>query len=206
MASCGSVPRFTPFAALRYRRSEHRRSHRPAVRRAVRGRPRRARGAESTTTSPTSTFPANPTAPTATTRPPTPCSDWIDAGVLVADDTPTFTIYRMRFTDATGTDRDIVGVLGGLEVVDEGAGGVLPHERVTPKASTDRLDLTRATRRQPLAGLGSVAGVRAHGAARRAGRADRLGHRRRRGARRRTGDRPGADRCDRRADRPPTTS
>ena len=41
--------------------------------------------------------------------------------------------------------RDLVGVLGGLEVVDEGAGGVLPHERTTPKASTDRLDLTRAT-------------------------------------------------------------
>jgi uncharacterized protein (DUF1015 family) len=52
----------------------------------------------------------------------------------------------MRFTDASGADRDIAGVLGGLEVVDEGAGGVLPHERVTPKASTDRLDLTRATR------------------------------------------------------------
>ena len=31
-----------------------------------------------------------------------------------------------------------------LEVVDEGFGEVLPHERVTPKASTDRLDLTRA--------------------------------------------------------------
>ena len=71
--------------------------------------------------------------------------EWIDAGVMSYDDTPTFTIYRMRFTDASGTERDIAGVLGGLEVVDEGAGGVLPHERVTPKASTDRLDLTRAT-------------------------------------------------------------
>ena len=71
--------------------------------------------------------------------------EWIDAGVLEFDDSPTFTIYRMRFTDATGAARDIAGVLGGLEVVDEGAGGVLPHERVTPKASTDRLDLTRAT-------------------------------------------------------------
>lgn len=71
--------------------------------------------------------------------------EWIDAGVLEFDDAPTFTIYRMRFTDATGAARDIAGVLGGLEVVDEGAGGVLPHERVTPKASTDRLDLTRAT-------------------------------------------------------------
>lgn len=70
--------------------------------------------------------------------------EWIDSGVLVADGSPTFTIYRMRFTDAAGRRRDIAGVVGALEVVDE-AGGVLPHERVTPKASTDRLDLTRAT-------------------------------------------------------------
>jgi uncharacterized protein (DUF1015 family) len=70
---------------------------------------------------------------------------WREDGVLVPDSRPTFTLYRMRFDDATGATRDIVGVLGGLEVVDEGAGGVLPHERTTPKASTDRLDLTRAT-------------------------------------------------------------
>ena len=86
---------------------------------------------------------------------------WIDDSVLVADDSPTYTIYRMRFTDVTGTDRDIVGVLGGLEVVDEGAGGVLPHERVTPKASTDRLDLTRATgaNLSPVWGLSLAAGL-----------------------------------------------
>jgi len=70
---------------------------------------------------------------------------WQAEGVLVRDPEPSFTLYRMRFTDASGTARDVVGVLGGLEVVDEGAGGVLPHERTTPKASTDRLDLTRAT-------------------------------------------------------------
>ncbi len=70
---------------------------------------------------------------------------WVVDGVLVADGQPSFTIYRMAFTDATGRHRDLVGVLGALEVVDEGAGGVLPHERTTPKASTDRLDLTRAT-------------------------------------------------------------
>jgi len=52
----------------------------------------------------------------------------------------------MRFTDASGQPRSTVGVIGALEVVDEGAGGVLPHERTTPKAKTDRLDLTRATR------------------------------------------------------------
>src|SRR6185436_14088604 len=38
-----------------------------------------------------------------------------------------------------------VGVIGALEVVDLGASGVLPHERTTPKAKTDRLDLTRST-------------------------------------------------------------
>ncbi len=52
-------------------------------------------------------------------------------------------------------------MLGGLEVVDEGAGGVLPHERTTPKASTDRLDLTRATRTNlsPVWGLSLAEGL-----------------------------------------------
>ena len=71
--------------------------------------------------------------------------NWIDAGVMAFDDAPTFTLYRLSFTDASGADRDIVGVLGGLEVGPYGDCGVLPHERITPKASTDRLDLTRAT-------------------------------------------------------------
>ncbi|MDR1711377.1 MAG: DUF1015 domain-containing protein [Propionibacteriaceae bacterium] len=71
--------------------------------------------------------------------------DWLAQGVLVQDGAPTFTIYRMSFTDATGAPREISGVLGGLEVVDLDAGGVLPHERTTPKAVSDRLDLTRAT-------------------------------------------------------------
>ncbi len=67
----------------------------------------------------------------------------------------------MRFVDAAGTARDTVGVLGGLEVVDEGADGVLPHERTTPKAKTDRLDLTRATNTNlsPVWGLSLTAGL-----------------------------------------------
>ena len=72
-------------------------------------------------------------------------SGWIQSGVLVRDESPSFTLYRMQFRDTIGNRRNIVGVLGGLEVVDEGAGDVLPHERTTPKAKTDRLDLTRAT-------------------------------------------------------------
>ena len=88
---------------------------------------------------------------------------WLDDGTLARDDAPTFTLYRMRFTDAAGTRRDLVGVLGGLEVVDEGAGGVLPHERTTPKASTDRLDLTRATdaNLSPVWGLSLASGLTA---------------------------------------------
>src|SRR4029078_384344 len=72
---------------------------------------------------------------------------WRENGVLAADDEPGFTIYRLRFTDDLRRDRDIAGVLGGLEVLDPGATSsrgptrVLPHERTTPKASTDRLDL-----------------------------------------------------------------
>ncbi len=86
---------------------------------------------------------------------------WRDEGILVRDDQPSFTIYRLRFVDVTGTRRDISGVLGGLEVVDEGAGGVLPHERTTPKASTDRLDLTRATATNlsPVWGLSLASGL-----------------------------------------------
>ena len=72
-------------------------------------------------------------------------TQWIGKGVLVRDDVPSFTLYRMQFTDSTGKPRNVVGVIGALEVVDEGAGGVLPHERTTPKAKTDRLELTRAT-------------------------------------------------------------
>ncbi|NLJ53316.1 MAG: DUF1015 domain-containing protein [Intrasporangiaceae bacterium] len=70
---------------------------------------------------------------------------WVEQGVLVEDEAESFTIYRMTFVDDRGRDRELALVFGAVEVVDEGAGGVLAHERTTPKASTDRLDLTRAT-------------------------------------------------------------
>ncbi len=86
---------------------------------------------------------------------------WIDAGVMGFDDRPTYTLYRLAFTDASGADRNIVGVLGGLEVGPYGECGVLPHERITPKASTDRLDLTRSTRANmsPIWGLSLAEGL-----------------------------------------------
>lgn len=90
-------------------------------------------------------------------------TQWLAAGVMVNDDEPSYTIYRMRFTDATGAERAIAGVLAGLEVVDQDAGGVLPHERTTPKAVTDRLDLTRATatNTSPVWGLSLAEGLSA---------------------------------------------
>ena len=86
---------------------------------------------------------------------------WVADGTLVLDEQPTFTLYRMRFTDEAGTPRETIGVLGALEVVDEGADGVLPHERTTPKAKTDRLDLTRSTNTNlsPVWGLSLTGGL-----------------------------------------------
>ncbi|MEQ1872251.1 MAG: DUF1015 domain-containing protein [Ilumatobacteraceae bacterium] len=88
-------------------------------------------------------------------------TEWIDDGSLVRDPQPSFTLYRTRFVDEAGAQRETVGVLGALEVVDEGAGGVLPHERTVPKAKTDRLDLTRATQANlsPVWGLSLTAGL-----------------------------------------------
>jgi len=88
-------------------------------------------------------------------------TQWLQDGALARDDSPTFSIYRMTFTDETGRTRTTIGVIGALEVVDEGAGGVLPHERTTPKAKTDRLDLTRATHANlsPVWGLSLTPGL-----------------------------------------------
>ena len=67
----------------------------------------------------------------------------------------------MSFTDDRGRRRRTVGVIGALEVVDEGSPGVRAHERTTPKAKTDRLDLTRATRANlsPVWGLSLCGGL-----------------------------------------------
>jgi uncharacterized protein (DUF1015 family) len=88
-------------------------------------------------------------------------AEWIEQGVMTRDAQPSLTLYRMQFTDEAGRARDTVGVIGALEVVDEGADGVLPHERTTPKAKTDRLDLTRATQcnLSPIWGLSLTAGL-----------------------------------------------
>ncbi|MGH9135872.1 MAG: DUF1015 family protein [Acidimicrobiales bacterium] len=71
---------------------------------------------------------------------------WLAEGALVVDDRPSFTLYRMSFTDERGRPRSTTGVIGALTLERPGEGNVLPHERTTPKARSDRLDLLRATR------------------------------------------------------------
>ena len=52
----------------------------------------------------------------------------------------------MSFADEAGQPREIVGYIGGLEVLPlDTTGDVLPHEQTTPKDKSDRLDLTRST-------------------------------------------------------------
>ncbi len=70
---------------------------------------------------------------------------WRAEGVLVTDDRPSFTIYRMTATDDAGVQRHTTGVIGALELRPPGT-DILPHEHTTPKAKSDRLDLLRSCR------------------------------------------------------------
>lgn len=70
---------------------------------------------------------------------------WQAEGVLVRDERPAFTVYRMAVRDDDGVERRTTGVIGALELTPPGT-DILPHEHTTPKAKSDRLDLLRATR------------------------------------------------------------
>ncbi|MCX6535192.1 MAG: DUF1015 domain-containing protein [Actinobacteria bacterium] len=86
---------------------------------------------------------------------------WQDSGVLVLDETPSFTLYRMKFTDSEGKTRQTVGIIGALKIEPPDSQEVLPHEQTTPKAKTDRLELTRATHANlsPIWGLSLTTGL-----------------------------------------------
>lgn len=72
-------------------------------------------------------------------------SAWLSEGVLVTDDRPSFTVYRMTATDDAGVQRRTTGVIGALELSPPGT-DILPHEHTTPKAKSDRLELLRSCR------------------------------------------------------------
>jgi uncharacterized protein (DUF1015 family) len=108
--------------------------------------------------------------------------EWQADGLLVTDDAPSFSVYRMTFTADDGNERSTTGVIGALaldaasaagsdaprgrprgEPQEVSGGDILPHERTLPKAKSDRLELLRATRANldPIWGLSLAAGLSA---------------------------------------------
>ena len=81
---------------------------------------------------------------------------WQDEGILVADPSPSLYAYRMVSPGGHATN----GVIGGLGIDDESASSIFPHEQTLPKAKTDRLDLLAATRANlsPIWGLSLTPG------------------------------------------------
>jgi len=82
---------------------------------------------------------------------------WEDEGILVRDPAPVLYAYRMVSPEGHATN----GVIGGLGIDDGSATAILPHEQTLPKAKTDRLDLLTATRANlsPIWGLSLSAGL-----------------------------------------------
>jgi uncharacterized protein (DUF1015 family) len=87
--------------------------------------------------------------------------EWMAAGVLRTDPEPGFYAYRMGYHDPDGASRQIVGVLGALEVSAPDEGDVLPHEETQHKVRDDRLQLLRACRADlsPVWGLSTAEGL-----------------------------------------------
>jgi uncharacterized protein (DUF1015 family) len=84
---------------------------------------------------------------------------WRADGVLVRDRDPAFYAYRMTDPDGSTT----VGVLGELGLEPGSVEEILPHEETLPKAKSDRLELLTATRvnLSPIWGLSLASGLTA---------------------------------------------
>jgi uncharacterized protein (DUF1015 family) len=67
---------------------------------------------------------------------------WQEEGILVRDPSPALYAYRMT----SGAGHATTGVIGALGIDDESAGSILLHEETLPKAKSDRLELLAATR------------------------------------------------------------
>ncbi len=76
--------------------------------------------------------------------------EWLASGVLAADDTPSFYVYRQTFSDpATGQPvPERLGLVCLLKLEDYSSGNVLPHEKTLSAPKADRLELLRATHAQ----------------------------------------------------------
>ncbi len=87
-------------------------------------------------------------------------SSWTAEKVLVSDDTPSFTVYRMT-AEVDGRTTTTTGVLGALTLEEPGTGDILPHEQTTPKDKADRLTLLQSARvnTSPIWGLSLTEGL-----------------------------------------------
>ncbi|HEV2808879.1 MAG TPA: DUF1015 domain-containing protein [Acidimicrobiales bacterium] len=72
--------------------------------------------------------------------------EWRQKGIVAPDDPAALYLYRMGYHDEDGTPRQTTGVIGALELSVPGDGDVLPHEETTPRAKGDRLQLLEATK------------------------------------------------------------
>ena len=81
---------------------------------------------------------------------------WVTEGVLLRDTVPVFYGYRMT-TPAGEHTNGVIGALGCEPI----GGDILPHEQTIPKDRSDRLDLLRATRTNtsPIWGLSLTEGL-----------------------------------------------
>ncbi|MBU6328654.1 MAG: DUF1015 family protein [Acidobacteria bacterium] len=86
---------------------------------------------------------------------------WRRTGVLLDDERPSFTVYRMIALGEDGSERQTTGVIGALQLSAPDEGHILCHEFTTPKARSDRLDLLAATdaNLSPIWGLSPVTGL-----------------------------------------------
>jgi uncharacterized protein (DUF1015 family) len=89
--------------------------------------------------------------------------EWRSSGVLADEPAPAFYAYRMTFRADDGSERRTLGVLGALELSAPGEGGILPHERTTAKDKADRLNLLRSCQANlsPIWGLSLATGLTA---------------------------------------------
>jgi uncharacterized protein (DUF1015 family) len=82
---------------------------------------------------------------------------WQEEGILARDPAPSFYAYRMTAPGGPATN----GVIGALGIDEHSVSEILPHEQTLPKPKSDRLDLLRATQANlsPIWGLSLSAGL-----------------------------------------------
>jgi uncharacterized protein (DUF1015 family) len=73
-------------------------------------------------------------------------SRWMDRGVLVRENRPSFTIYHMEFDAPHRGRASLDGLVALVEASDYGNGRVLPHEKTYKGPRQDQLNLLRACR------------------------------------------------------------